>query len=164
MVLLVQNGPRSILGVFSELKLASSQPAVSATISGLSGRLELNGGEEEEEEESFELLELRSAELVLAAGTAIFLVAGADGEEQADTVGLYLGRRGVVESFDAGMYTVRVGRAQAAAARSLPRARRLRSPLQNGRNGKQKNVHTFSICACHPCAGAMLIFSVSFQF
>ena len=22
----------------------------------------------------------------------------------------------------------------------------------------------FSICACHPCAGAMLIFSVSFQF
>ena len=23
---------------------------------------------------------------------------------------------------------------------------------------------TFSICACHPCAGAMLIFSVSFQF
>ena len=25
------------------------------------------------------------------------------------------------------------------------------------------NLH-FSICACHPCAGAMLIFSVSFQF
>ena len=22
----------------------------------------------------------------------------------------------------------------------------------------------FSMCACHPCAGAMLIFSVSFQF
>ena len=22
----------------------------------------------------------------------------------------------------------------------------------------------FSICACHPCAGAMLIFSASFQF
>jgi len=22
----------------------------------------------------------------------------------------------------------------------------------------------FSICACHPCAGAMIIFSVSFQF
>ena len=26
-----------------------------------------------------------------------------------------------------------------------------------------KNVLHFSICACHPCAGAMLIFSVSFQ-
>ena len=29
--------------------------------------------------------------------------------------------------------------------------------------GAKKLVH-FSICACHPCAGAMLIFSVSFQF
>ena len=29
--------------------------------------------------------------------------------------------------------------------------------------GPQKS-DTFSICACHPCAGAMLIFSVSFQF
>jgi len=29
---------------------------------------------------------------------------------------------------------------------------------------KQKNLDHFSICACHPCAGAMLIFSVSFQF
>jgi hypothetical protein len=28
---------------------------------------------------------------------------------------------------------------------------------------KQQNLH-FSICACHPCAGAMLIFSVSFEF
>ena len=28
---------------------------------------------------------------------------------------------------------------------------------------KKKRLH-FSICACHPCAGAMLIFSVSFQF
>ena len=28
----------------------------------------------------------------------------------------------------------------------------------------QKNLVHFSICACHPCAGAMLIFSVSFQF
>ena len=27
-----------------------------------------------------------------------------------------------------------------------------------------KNSLPFSICACHPCAGAMLIFSVSFQF
>ena len=27
-----------------------------------------------------------------------------------------------------------------------------------------KNHLLFSICACHPCAGAMLIFSVSFQF
>ena len=30
--------------------------------------------------------------------------------------------------------------------------------------GKVKKSDTFSICACHPCAGAMLIFSVSFQF
>ena len=28
---------------------------------------------------------------------------------------------------------------------------------------KKMGIH-FSICACHPCAGAMLIFSVSFQF
>ena len=28
----------------------------------------------------------------------------------------------------------------------------------------KKNWLHFSICACHPCAGAMLIFSVSFQF
>ena len=28
----------------------------------------------------------------------------------------------------------------------------------------KKNCLHFSICACHPCAGAMLIFSVSFQF
>ena len=28
----------------------------------------------------------------------------------------------------------------------------------------EKKSDTFSICACHPCAGAMLIFSVSFQF
>ena len=28
----------------------------------------------------------------------------------------------------------------------------------------EKNLDHFSICACHPCAGAMLIFSVSFQF
>ena len=28
----------------------------------------------------------------------------------------------------------------------------------------KKNLLHFSICACHPCAGAMLIFSVSFQF
>ena len=27
-----------------------------------------------------------------------------------------------------------------------------------------KKLNTLSICACHPCAGAMLIFSVSFQF
>ncbi len=31
-------------------------------------------------------------------------------------------------------------------------------------NKTTKRFHTFSICACHPCAGAMLIFSVSFQF
>jgi hypothetical protein len=29
---------------------------------------------------------------------------------------------------------------------------------------QRKNLDHFSICACHPCAGAMLIFSVSFQF
>ena len=28
----------------------------------------------------------------------------------------------------------------------------------------EKNCLHFSICACHPCAGDMLIFSVSFQF
>jgi hypothetical protein len=28
----------------------------------------------------------------------------------------------------------------------------------------RKNLVHFSICACHPCAGAMLIFSESFQF
>ena len=33
-----------------------------------------------------------------------------------------------------------------------------------GVGGKLKKSDTFSICACHPCAGAMLIFSVSFQF
>ncbi len=27
-----------------------------------------------------------------------------------------------------------------------------------------KNSEHFSICACHPCAGAVLIFSVSFRF
>ncbi len=31
-------------------------------------------------------------------------------------------------------------------------------------DGRKKNLDHFSICACHPCAGAMLIFSVSFQF
>lgn len=35
--------------------------------------------------------------------------------------------------------------------------------LQAGGVTQQKS-DTFSICACHPCAGAMLIFSVSFQF
>ena len=38
----------------------------------------------------------------------------------------------------------------------------------NAREGEgtkhNKKSDTFSICACHPCAGAMLIFSVSFQF
>ena len=29
---------------------------------------------------------------------------------------------------------------------------------------RKKNLDHFSIYACHPCAGAMLIFSVSFQF
>ena len=34
---------------------------------------------------------------------------------------------------------------------------------QHSRIGKTI-LDQFSICACHPCAGAMLIFSVSFQF
>ena len=46
------------------------------------------------------------------------------------------------------------------------------NPLRQKRNKKmmkeapeeKKNLDHFSICACHPCAGAMLIFSVSFQF
>ena len=38
-------------------------------------------------------------------------------------------------------------------------------PSWEGRGNRQKkNCIHFSICACHPCAGAMLIFSVSFQF
>ena len=40
--------------------------------------------------------------------------------------------------------------------------------LQEGVEAKKvlfgKNCLHVSICACHPCAGAMLIFSVSFQF
>ena len=40
--------------------------------------------------------------------------------------------------------------------------------MQGIRNRKARYLNiksdTFSICACHPCAGAMLIFSVSFQF
>jgi hypothetical protein len=35
---------------------------------------------------------------------------------------------------------------------------------ENGLISPHKNLDHFSICACHPCAGAMLIFSVSFQF
>ena len=56
-----------------------------------------------------------------------------------------------------------------------PRARRdsIRGRLAGGRRtalrrpprpDKQKILEPFSIYACHPCAGAMLIFSVSFQF
>ena len=37
------------------------------------------------------------------------------------------------------------------------------SHYQHSHFGKKNCLH-FSICACHPCAGAMLIFSVSFQF
>ena len=40
---------------------------------------------------------------------------------------------------------------------TLPRRQRRRV------RGVKHFVH-FSICVCHPCAGAMLIFSVSFQF
>ena len=37
-------------------------------------------------------------------------------------------------------------------------------PKRPQRRRKQNKSDTFTICACHPCAGAMLIFSVSFQF
>ena len=39
-------------------------------------------------------------------------------------------------------------------------------PVANVRDASTwpKNCIHFSICACHPCAGAMLVFSVSFQF
>ena len=40
----------------------------------------------------------------------------------------------------------------------------LLSILRPTKRGTKKKCDTFSICACHPCAGAMLIFSVSFQF
>ena len=46
--------------------------------------------------------------------------------------------------------------------------KRTRTNAQCARPGQgeasPKNCLHFSICACHPCAGAMLIFSVSFQF
>merc|ERR1712197_80 len=35
---------------------------------------------------------------------------------------------------------------------------------QGRSEGSKKNLYHCSTCACHPCAGAMLIFSVSFQF
>ncbi len=41
----------------------------------------------------------------------------------------------------------------------LPQKTRSFCPVQSGKKGD-----TFSINACHPCAGTMLIFSVSFQF
>ena len=39
----------------------------------------------------------------------------------------------------------------------------LRKSPQSFRKSCAENSLHFSICACHPCAGAMLIFSVSFQ-
>ena len=49
--------------------------------------------------------------------------------------------------------------------RMLQRNRGPRLDLLWPRDGQiKKNCLHFSICACHPCAGAMLIFSVSFQF
>ena len=40
----------------------------------------------------------------------------------------------------------------------------LHPSIQTCSHSRAKNLLLFSICACHPCAGAMLIFSVSFQF
>ncbi|KAK8348429.1 hypothetical protein V6Z12_A06G080300 [Gossypium hirsutum] len=37
-------------------------------------------------------------------------------------------------------------------------------PGKSNNQKNKKNLDHFSICACHPFAGAMLIFSVSFQF
>jgi len=47
-----------------------------------------------------------------------------------------------------------------------PQARtgRVRSPGGTKESSRPAKSDTFSIFACHPCAGAMLIFSVSFQF
>ena len=45
----------------------------------------------------------------------------------------------------------------------MTRTRDQSLPTPKSRIAKKNLVH-FSICACHPCAGAMLIFSVSFQF
>ena len=49
---------------------------------------------------------------------------------------------------------------QSRASKGLERARAMIKTAQ----AELKNWLHFSICACHPCAGAMLIFSVSFQF
>lgn len=54
-------------------------------------------------------------------------------------------------------------RAEEHEARKNKRAARSRSNKERMPRAK-KNLDHFSICACHPCAGAMLIFSVSFQF
>ena len=40
----------------------------------------------------------------------------------------------------------------------------LHPSIQTCSHSRAKNLLLFSICACHPCAGAMLIFSVLFQF
>jgi len=43
-------------------------------------------------------------------------------------------------------------------------AKFVRKESEDSETKSKKNLDHFSICACHPCAGAMLIFSVSFQF
>jgi hypothetical protein len=51
-----------------------------------------------------------------------------------------------------------------AKSKGLPRPFQLKgNAMVVGKNAK-KSRYIFSNCACHPCAGAMLIFSVSFQF
>jgi len=47
---------------------------------------------------------------------------------------------------------------------TLPVSRDIGEHNEQAESTSVKFWNHFSICACHPCAGAMLIFSVSFQF
>ena len=49
-------------------------------------------------------------------------------------------------------------------AAPLLRASALTTGTSLARVRVRQNLVHFSICACHPCTGAMLFFSVSFQF
>jgi hypothetical protein len=61
-------------------------------------------------------------------------------------------------------HTSRSGAQLRSFARSYCAERCLCALLRTALRLREKNCLHFSICACHPCAGAMLIFSVSFQF